>query len=89
MFRITRRGFNRDGPMDTVRFAGNSAGRSLLGSNGTENSLKDSGDFDHRIGRGSGASIPGLKVPFIEVSGVPMRDEDTQTPDLYVSICPY
>ena len=29
----------------------NSAGRSLLGSNGTENSLKDSGDVDHRIGR--------------------------------------
>jgi hypothetical protein len=61
MFRITRRGFNRDGPMDTVRFAGNSAGRSLLGSNGTENSLKDSGDFDHRIGRAPERPYPDSK----------------------------
>ena len=29
----------------------NSAGRSLLGSNETENSLKDSADFDDRIAR--------------------------------------
>ena len=27
----------------------------VLGSNGTENSLKDSGDLDHQIGRGSGS----------------------------------
>jgi hypothetical protein len=26
-------------------------GRWVLGSNGTENSLKDSGDLDHQIGR--------------------------------------
>jgi hypothetical protein len=31
------------------------AGSRVLGSNGTENSLKDSGDLDHRIGTGSGA----------------------------------
>ena len=52
----------------------NSSGRSLLGSNGTENSLKDSGDFDHL----SLLSVPGAFNPAYSFSRLPAPRENAE-----------
>jgi hypothetical protein len=40
-----------------------------IGSNGTEHSLKDSGDLDHQIGRGSGAAVTGGMATISQQTG--------------------